>query len=71
MCSLGFQLGHNRRTRSVKSAYTAAATGMDAKDLPDNDGGTLVPWPDPLPAMIPNQAQAAVNAALFEMMDRA
>ncbi len=44
---------------------------MDAKDLPDNDGGTLVPWPDPLPAMIPNQAQAAVNAALFEMMDRA
>jgi hypothetical protein len=44
---------------------------MDAKDLPDNDAGTLVPWPGPLPAMIPNQAQAAVNAALFEMMDRA
>lgn len=63
--------GHGFFRLNPDAAYVASISGEDASRYPDNDAGALVPWPEPLPAMLPNDAYVAgLIAAPFEMADR-
>ena len=62
--------GHGFFRLNPDAEYLSLVTGEDASRFPDNDAGILVPWPDPLTAMVPDDVHGVVEAALLEMMDR-